>query len=465
MKDTAALILAAGKGTRMKSGKCKVLHSLANKPMISYVTESVHDAGVERIVIVVGHQAEEVRTCLDGKGFDFALQSEQLGTGHAVFMAREQFTDFDGDVLILCGDIPLIRPETISNFMAWHRREGSPLTVLTTIPDKPDGYGRIIKDEGGHVLRIVEERDAGEAERSVREINTGVYLVDSKLLFTLLDRVTTHNVQGEYYLTDIIGEAVKDGVSVGACRIDDWLQVMGINTRSELSEATRILWNGLREHLMAEGVTLLDPSTVYVDCTVEIGPDTVIHPNVTLLGKTRIGSDCVIEPGVMINDSHVGDRVTVKLGSRVDTGVIGEGTTVGPMAHIRPDTKVGQNARIGNFVEVKKTVVGDGTKASHLTYLGDSIIGKNVNIGCGTITCNYDGKSKHQTIIGDGCFVGSDVQFVAPVEIGEESLIGAGSTITRDVAPRSLAVARAKQKSYPLRSSRGRQSGDEDRES
>lgn len=463
MKDVAALILAAGKGTRMKSKMCKVLHTLAGRPMISYVTEAVRKAGVERCAIVVGHDAEAVRACVDGPGLDFALQSEQLGTGHAVSVAGDLFADFDGDLVILYGDVPLIQPDTIRDLIDFHRMDEGRLTVMTTIPECPTGYGRIIKDDSGLVLRIVEERDADKRERAVTEINTGIYVVESPLVFRLLERIKPENDQGEFYLTDIVEEAVKDSVFVRAFCVAHAHEVAGINTRHELAEATAAVWESLRMALMASGVTLLDPSTVYPDYAVQVGPDTVIHPNVSLLGSTRIGRDCVIESGVMINDCLIGDGVTVKLGSRLDSARVDHGTSIGPMAHLRPQAEIGKNARVGNFVEVKKSFVGDGSKASHLTYLGDSTIGKNVNIGCGTITCNYDGRRKHQTIIEDNCFVGSDVQFVAPVKVGEGSLIGAGSTITRDVPPKSLAVARAKQKCYPLKNRRARESADEDR--
>jgi bifunctional UDP-N-acetylglucosamine pyrophosphorylase / glucosamine-1-phosphate N-acetyltransferase len=312
------------------------------------------------------------------------------------------------------------------------------------------------------VERIVEQRDADEAEKAVREINTGLYIVEAELLYSLLEKTDANNSQGEYYLTDIVEGATRKSIPVHAFLLKDPLEASGINTRSDLAMVSNIVWADLREQLMNSGVTLLDPNSVYIDSDVSIGEDTVIHPGVMLSGKTEIGKECVIESGVYVMDSRLGDRVKVLQGSRLDKAVVQDDTSIGPMAHLRPEANIGQHARIGNFVEVKKTVVGDGTKAAHLTYLGDSIIGKDVNIGCGTITCNYDGRQKHTTTIHDRCFVGSDVQFVAPVEIGAGSLIGAGSTITRDVPANTLAISRAKQKMYPLRRGKGSKGSDED---
>jgi bifunctional UDP-N-acetylglucosamine pyrophosphorylase / glucosamine-1-phosphate N-acetyltransferase len=463
MEEFSALILAAGKGTRMKSGVPKVLHPVAGRPMISYVVDAVRSAGLQDIVIVVGHESEEVTKVIQGPGIRFAFQEPQLGTGHAVASARELFRGFTGDILILCGDIPLLQPGTIEEFVRFHKNNSSRLTVMTTCPDSPVGYGRIIRGEEGRVAAIVEERDAGAEEKAIKEINTGVYAANADILYSLIGRLGTDNSQEEYYLTDIVSEAAKESVPVHAFVLSDASEATGINTRSELARVSAIVWNRLREGLMNSGVTLLDPSSVYVDWQVRIGTDTVIHPGVTISGRTEIGKDCVIESGVYIMDSKLGDGVRILQGSRLDRAIVDAGTAVGPMANLRPEAQIGKNARIGNFVEVKKTVVGDGSKASHLTYLGDSQIGTGVNIGCGTITCNYDGRKKHPTIIRDRCFIGSDVQFVAPVEVGEGSVVGAGSTITRNVPPGSLAVSRAKQKNFPLRKGQGPGSSDEDR--
>jgi len=431
--------------------------------MILYVLDTINAAALDKVAIVVGHQEDKVRACVGSSGIDFVLQEPQLGTGHAVAAAESVFEGFSGDILILCGDIPLLEPETLGQFIHFHQQRDGLLTVLTTILESPYGYGRIVRDERGQVIRIVEERDANNEEKARREINTGVYLADAGTLFTLLKRVGNQNAQREYYLTDIVTEAVKESIRVEGFVLEDHRQAMGINTRADLASASAVVWQRRREELMDSGVTLLDPTTVYVDHGVVIGCDTVVHPFVTISGDTEIGRECVVESGVSIFNSHIGNQVNILQGSRLDGAVVGEQTTVGPMANLRPESKIGKKARIGNFVEVKKTIVGDGSKAAHLTYLGDSYIGKDVNIGCGTITCNYDGKDKHKTTIQDRCFVGSDVQFVAPVEIGEGSLIGAGSTITKDVPPRSLALTRTRQRVYPLRKSQGSKPSDEDR--
>jgi bifunctional UDP-N-acetylglucosamine pyrophosphorylase / glucosamine-1-phosphate N-acetyltransferase len=451
MKKYAALILAAGKGTRMKSARCKVLHQIAGLPMISYVLRALDGCALEKTVVVVGHQPDSVKSVVACEKAEFALQEPQLGTGHAAAAARNCFSGYAGEVLILCGDIPLIRQQTLQDFMRYHEEHHSTLTVLTSVVDDPYGYGRILRGPDGRVIAIVEERDASPAEKAVKEINTGVYLVGAGALFSLLDRIGSENAQGEYYLTDIVGEAVSQSLAVNGFVLPDPAEALGVNTRADLARVASIVWDQRRTQLMDAGVTLLDPASVYVDADVTVGPDSVIHPGVTLSGATEIGRECVVESGVYIISSRLGDRVKVLQGCRLDRVSVDDDTSVGPMAHLRPETKIGKNARIGNFVEVKKTVVGDGTKAAHLTYLGDSWIGKDVNIGCGTITCNYDGKHKHPTTIHDRCFVGSDVQFVAPVDIGEGSVIGAGSTITRNVPPKMLAVSRTPQKLYPLR--------------
>ncbi|MCA1960063.1 MAG: bifunctional UDP-N-acetylglucosamine diphosphorylase/glucosamine-1-phosphate N-acetyltransferase GlmU [Desulfomonile sp.] len=465
MSKSSAIILAAGKGTRMKSALCKVLHPIAGRPMILYVIDALASSGIDRIIVVVGHQADEVKSCAGDSAVEFVVQEPQLGTGHAVAMARRVLEKFGGSILVVPGDVPLIEAEMIQRFRSFHEGRGSRLSVMTCTFDDPSGYGRVVRNDAGEVLRIVEERDASPDEKEIREVNTGIYCVESALLFSLLERVSAENAQGEYYLTDIVEEAVETQVRVHGFSADDPDQVIGINTRADLARANRIVWGKIRESLMLNGVTMLDPSTVYVDHGVRVGPDTVIHPSVTLCGDTRIGGSCTIEPGVLIKDSVIGEGVKVMLGSRMDSASVGNGATIGPMAHLRPEARIGRNARIGNFVEVKKTDFGDNSKAAHLTYLGDAAVGEDVNIGCGTITCNYDGKKKHRTIIGDRCFIGSDVQFVAPVEIGEGSLIGAGSTITKDVPPRSLAVARGKQKNYPLRKGQLPERSGEDRKS
>lgn len=463
MNQYAALILAAGKGTRMKSGRCKILHHVAGRPMILHVLEAVTSAGMEKIALVVGHQSEEVKKSIDHPGVEYALQEPQLGTAHAVAAAKNLFERFDGHVLILCGDVPLIAPLTIRNFITFHEQKASRLSVLTTVLNEPRGYGRIVRNDEGQVLRIVEERDATQEEKKIREINTGIYLVEAQLLHSLLDRVQPNNAQGEYYLTDIVAEANRESVPVEAFPLEDSAEVAGINTRVDLARVSEVVWDRVREDLMHEGVTLMDPKTVFIDSQVRIAADTVIYPFVVISGSTEIGEECIIESGVTIQNSILGKRVSILQGSRLNGAIVRDDAVIGPMAHLRPQADIGQKARIGNFVEVKKTSVGEGTKAAHLTYLGDSLIGKKVNIGCGTITCNYDGRLKHTTVIKDRCFIGSDVQFVAPVEVGEGSVVGAGSTITKDVPSGSLAVSRSKQRIYPLRLGQGPGSSDEDR--
>ena len=461
MIEYAAIVLAAGKGTRMKSNRCKVLHEIAGRPMIAYVLDAARAAGVDRICVVVGHQADSVKQSLQGEKLIFEHQEPQLGTGHAVDSARNAFSDFNGSILVLCGDIPLVKSSTLRSMIDFHESAQARITVMTALVENPHGYGRIKRSEQGLVNRIVEERDADEDERRINEINAGVYIVESRLLFDLLKRLKPNNAQGEYYLTDIIEESNKDAIPVHAYRIHDFSEASGINSRADLAFVSRKIYQGVAEQHMREGVTIIDPDTTYLDWDVSVGVDTVIWPGVVITGPTVIGERCVIEPHVFISDCRIGDDSRILMASRLDRSTVSESTSVGPMAHLRPDAMIGKNCRVGNFVEVKKTILGDGSKASHLTYLGDSEIGRNVNIGCGTITCNYDGTRKHKTSIGDHCFVGSDVQFVAPVTVGEGCVIGAGSTITKNVPEGSLAVTRAKQKIYQLRSGQGPKSENE----
>lgn len=446
MDSIAAIILAAGKGTRMKSSKVKVLHPLAGEPLLSFPLEAARAADAERIVVVVGHQADEVRRHFSGRdGIDFALQEEQHGTGHAVACAAPLLRGFQGTVLILCGDVPLIRAETLQRMLAGHRESGATVTVLTAVVDNPRGYGRIVKDGAGLVVGIVEEKDATEEQRAVREINSGIYCVDGPFLFEAVAGLSRDNAQGEYYLTDIVRTAVGQGRSCAACPVEDAVDVMGINDRVQLAQAEAVLRRRINEAHMLDGVTIRDPGATYIDAGTVIGRDTCIHPNVHISASTEIGERCVIEPSAVIRGCRIGDAVIVKAGSVLEDSIIRDGASIGPMAHLRPGTELMEKVKIGNFVETKKITMGKGSKASHLTYLGDATIGSDVNIGCGTITCNYDGVSKHRTVIEDDVFVGSDVQFVAPVTVGRNSLVAAGSTVTRDVPPDSLAIARSQQ--------------------
>lgn len=446
MSETAAVILAAGKGTRMKSDLAKVMHKLGERPMIVWPVAAARAAGAGRIAVVVGHQADAVREFFAGASdLAFAIQAEQLGTGHAVACAREQLTGFSGNVLILCGDVPLIRPETIKAMLDAHNRREATVTVLTTHLANPFGYGRVLKREANRIVRIVEEKDATPQEREIDEINSGIYCVDAGFLFDAVSRLRNDNAQGEYYLTDIITLAAEQNRSCFAFSVADSEEVMGINDRVQLANAAAVLRKRINERFMLEGITIVDPCATYIEEGVTIGRDTLIYPGVQISGATTIGTDCVIEAGAVIRDCRLGDRVTIKAGSVLAESLIHEEVAIGPMAHLRPGTELKAHVKIGNFVETKKIVMGEGSKASHLTYLGDAVIGRDVNIGCGTITCNYDGVKKHRTVIGDNVFVGSDVQFVAPVTIGSNSLIAAGTTVTRDVPPDSLALARVAQ--------------------
>ncbi len=446
MKDVVAVVLAAGKGTRMKSDLVKVLHEVCGAPLLDWPVLAARNAGAERFVMVVGHQADRVKEHLAGDAtVDFAIQEEQLGTGHAVSCARDLLEGFTGRVLILCGDVPLIRAETLKGMLAYHHERQATVTVMTTHLESPFGYGRVVKREGGRIVRIVEEKDATPDERHIHEINSGIYCVEADFLFDAVAGLSNDNAQGEYYLTDIITKAAALDLLAIAFPVSDPEEVMGVNDRQQLAAAGAVLRRRINESLMLAGITIVDPPSTYIDRDVCIGIDTIIHPNVHIIGKTVIGKGCIIEPSSLIRDCCIADRVTVKTGSVMTGSTIGEEAAIGPMAHLRPDTQLAAHVKIGNFVETKKIVMGEGSKASHLTYLGDATIGRDVNIGCGTITCNYDGVKKHRTVIGDGVFVGSDVQFVAPITVGSNSLIAAGTTVTQDIPPDSLALARIPQ--------------------
>ncbi len=445
MAQLQAIILAAGRGTRMKSDLVKVMHQLGERPMLCWPIAAARASGVANIVIVVGHQAATVQEYFAAAtNLAFAEQREQLGTGHAVACAKDACTA-EGDILILCGDVPLIKAATLKAFHAYHTERSAAVTVMTTHLANPSGYGRIVKREGGKIIRIAEEKDATIEEREITEINAGIYCVRASFLFDAVANLNNNNAQGEYYLTDIIAAAHGADLPCLAFPIMDSLEVLGVNDRVQLAQANAVLRQRVNDTIMLAGITLIDPATTYIEEGVTIGPDTVVYPNTFISGKTVIGSQCLIEPSVTIKDCTIGDRVTVKTGSVLAESIVGADVAIGPMAHLRPGSNLGDHVKIGNFVETKKIVMGEGSKASHLTYLGDAEIGKDVNIGCGTITCNYDGVKKHRTVIGDGVFVGSDVQLVAPVNIGANSLIAAGTTVTKDVPPDSLAISRTPQ--------------------
>ncbi len=445
VEDLAAVVLAAGKGTRMKSERAKVLHEIAGRPLLFYPLLAAKAAGCEKISVVVGHQGDEVEAALADLEVDCVWQTEQLGTGHALLCAAEKLRGFSGDLLLLCGDVPLLSAETVAQLLALHRDEGAAVTVLTANLPAPQGYGRILRD-GKNVTAIVEEKDASAEQRAICEINTGTYVFAADFVFSVLPQLGKENAQGEYYLTDVVAAAANAGRKTRALCLADSNEALGINDRLQLAEAGRLMRQRINQQLMLDGVTLIDPLTTYVDAGVEIGSDSLLHPGVIIRGKTRIGHNCIVETGAQIDSSEIADHVHVKNGSVIEEAQIGPNCKIGPMAHLRAGTVLLGDNKIGNFVETKKARLGEKSQASHLTYIGDAEVGKNVNFGCGTITCNYDGVNKHKTTIEDDVFIGSDTQFIAPVHIGRNSLIGAGSTITRDVPADSLALSRAAQK-------------------
>lgn len=446
MNNVAAIVLAAGKGTRMKSGLVKVLHPIAGRPMIDWPLAAARSAGAAPVVLVIGHQADAVRKKFDGQTDVLcALQAEQLGTGHAVACAVSSLKGFTGTVMILCGDTPLLHGSTLSDLLSFHRSRAAAVTLLTACVENPHGYGRVVRNGDGGVLRIVEQKDATPEEQSINEINSGIYCMESDFLFASIGSLGSDNAQNEYYLTDLIALAVERGATCLAMKIGDSDEIMGVNDRVQLAEAARILRRRINRELMVSGVSLVDPEHTYIDQGVSIGSDTVIHPNCSITGQTAVGNNCVIENGVSISDCSIGDGCRIKAGSVLERSEISNEVSVGPMAHLRPGSVLKDHVKIGNFVETKKTVLGEGSKVSHLTYLGDAEIGRDVNIGCGTITCNYDGVAKHRTVIGDNVFVGSDVQLVAPVTVGRNALVAAGTTVTRDVPPDALAISRVAQ--------------------
>ena len=440
------IILAAGLGTRMKSATVKVLHRAAGRPIIDYVVDLATQISDKPPVVIIGHQREAVQKWL-GDRARYAVQEEQLGTGHAVLQA-EKILGKSGarNILILSGDVPLTRAETLQRLIEEHERSKNALTLLTMRLSDPAMYGRIVRDSSGAVVKIVEAKDAGNAEKTIDEVNAGIYVFRSGHLFENLHKLSSHNAQGEYYLTDLLGMLCKSGKRVGAMIVDDPVEALGVNSRSDLATVEGEIQRRVVEKLMRDGVTFRNPATVVIDSMVSIGADTVVYPFVTLEGTTKVGRECVIEPGVHLHNVTVGDHVHLKSGSVAEDAVIEDEATIGPYAHLRPGTQLGKHVKIGNFVETKKAIFGEGAKASHLSYIGDADVGADVNIGAGTITCNYDGVNKHKTIIEDGAFIGSDTQLVAPVRIGRGAYVGAGSTITKDVPPDSLALSRVPQK-------------------
>jgi bifunctional UDP-N-acetylglucosamine pyrophosphorylase/glucosamine-1-phosphate N-acetyltransferase len=445
-QNLEVIILAAGLGMRMKSATVKVLHRAAGRPILDYVLDLAAEVSDQQPVVVVGHQREAVQKTI-GNRARLAVQEQQLGTGHAVLQAAPLLESAKGRrILILSGDVPLTRPETLRKLLEQHEREGNALTLLTMKLDDPAMYGRIVRDRDGAVQKIVEAKDASPEEKKINEVNGGIYVFNAEDLFNNLRNLSTDNAQGEYYLTDLLASLRKAGKRAGALVVEDSAEALGVNSRAELATVESIIQRRVVEKLMSDGVTFRNPSTVVIDSTVTIGADTVVYPFVTLEGMTQIGEGCVVDPGVHLVNTKVGDDVHLKTGTVAEGATIEDQVSVGPYAHLRPGTHLGRHVKVGNFVETKKAVFGEGTKASHLSYIGDAEIGKNVNIGAGTITCNYDGVQKHMTVLEDGVFIGSDSQLVAPVRVGKGAYVGAGSTITKDVPPDALALSRTPQK-------------------
>jgi bifunctional UDP-N-acetylglucosamine pyrophosphorylase/glucosamine-1-phosphate N-acetyltransferase len=438
MRQLGVIILAAGQGTRMKSDVPKVLHKLGGKPLLLHVLQVSQAFQPRRTAVVVGHGAGAVRQIYGAGELAWVVQEKQLGTGHAVLSAQESFSDFDGDILILSGDVPLIPERIIARMLARHREETAALTLMTAILHDPTGYGRVLRDENGKLIATVEEKDATEPQRRIQEVNAGVYVAQREFLFEALERVNNDNRQREYYLPDIVGIGLGQGRRIATVQVEDPSEVMGINTREELARMEKTLRDRINRKWMEAGVTLKDPETVYIDDAVTIGRDTVIGPNTQLCGRTVVGERCRIDGSAYVMDSQIGNDVHLLFSVVLMSSQVDQGASIGPFAHLRPGTALAADVHIGNFVETKAATVGAGTKASHLTYLGDCTIGRNTNIGAGTITCNYDGFQKYQTRIGDRVQVGSDTTLVAPVSLGDDVYVATASTVRHDVPAGAL---------------------------
>lgn len=439
-----AVILAAGQGTRIKSNIPKVLHKVCGKEMVNHVIDNMRKAGIEDVNVIIGNGSELVKESTKDRNVSYSLQEEQLGTGHAVKCAKEFLQGKDGVVAVFTGDAPLTRVETIENLIKEHIEKGNKATLLSAYVDDPTGYGRIIRDDNKEVLEIVEHKDCNEEELKVNEMNAGMYCFDIKSLLSSLEELNNNNVQGEYYLTDVIGILKDKKEKVGAL-VTDYEDTLGVNSRAQLAEVEKVLRKRINKFHLDNGVTLIDPDTTYIGVDVIIGKDTVIYPNNILEGYTKIGENCTILQNSRIKDSIIEDEVEVQA-SVILNSRIGKNTTVGPFAYIRPESTIGEGVRIGDFVEVKKSSIGNGTKVSHLTYIGDAEVGSGCNFGCGTVVVNYDGKTKNKTIIGDHSFIGCNTNLISPVEVQDNTYIAAGSTITSTVEEGDLAVARAKQR-------------------
>lgn len=438
-----AIVLAAGQGTRMKSKKHKVLHSVCGKPMIRHILDALEGAGIERKIVVIGSMGEQLQTALNDD-VEFVWQEQQLGTGHAVIQTAPLLQGEAGITLVCTGDTPLISAGTFKRLVELHREEQAAATILTGSLDNPFGYGRIIRGDDGGVLRIVEEKDCTAAEKAVHEVNSATYCFDTQLLLNALQSITNDNAQGEYYLTDCIDILRRQGNRIAAYCVDDATEILGVNDRVQLAQVEDILRHNIRIQHMRNGVTLVDPSSIYIDAEVTIGSDTVLLPGTILRGETSIGTASEIGPNTQISDCTVGDETIISNSVLVESE-IGDQVNMGPFAYIRPGSKIENQVKIGDFVEVKNSVIGQGTKVPHLSYVGDADIGSGTNIGCGTITVNYDGIAKHRTTVGNNAFIGCNTNLVAPVTVGDRAYVAAGSTITDNVPDGALGIARQRQ--------------------
>ncbi len=443
MGEILPIILAAGRGVRMASSMPKVLHKLLGRPILSYVIDAVRGLGLKRICVVVGYKAEEVMKVFEQPEIIFIEQRDQLGTGHALMCCKEILSDVKGDILVLNGDTPLITQNTLKRLIDIHKNEGSSITLVISKVKQPGEYGLIIRDREGRIKGIEEVTERNKTKQS-KEINAGIYCFKKDFLEKNIPLIPKNEKKGEYYLTDLIKIASEKGEKIAEIEAP-FEEVIGINNRLDLAIATDILRKNILKGLMLQGTTIIDPNSTYVESGIKIGRDSILSPGVYLAGKTTIGQNTILEHGVVVRDSEIGNNVVIKAYSVITESIVEDNAKIGPFAHLRPGSHVAEEAKIGNFVEMKKSYIGRGSKASHLTYLGDAQIGNGVNIGAGTITCNYDGKRKHKTIIKDRAFIGSNTAFIAPICIGEEATVGAGSVITEDVPDKKLAIARARQ--------------------
>jgi bifunctional UDP-N-acetylglucosamine pyrophosphorylase / glucosamine-1-phosphate N-acetyltransferase len=444
--DLHVIVLAAGKGTRMKSARPKVLHHVGGRPMIEHVLDRARELGATSTVVVIGHQASALKQAMASHhDLTFVVQEPQRGTAHALLTSEPSLRSASGTAVLLSGDVPLLALETLESLINTHRRANAAMTVLTADVERPHGYGRIVRS-GEKIARIVEEKDATPAEREIREINSGIYAFELDGLFDAVRTIASQNAQGEYYLPDLVAIYRRNGRGVETVSVAHSHEILGINSRADLAAMNHIVRHEKNTALMASGVTLEDPATTYIDPDVEIGADTIIHPGVSIERGTIIGQACEIHSGAHIMDSRLGDRVTILNHCVIAHSDIENDASIGPFAHLRTHVAVGARAKVGNFVEMKNTKFGEGSKSGHLAYLGDAVIGKHVNIGAGTITCNFDGTHKYVTTIEDGAFIGSDSQLIAPVTVGERAYIGTGTTVREDVPPAALAVSAGKQR-------------------